>query len=274
MNAVCVDDEAQVLKHIVSSCRMIHLLDNVRGFTNTAAALNWIAEHPVDLALLDIDMPGMSGLQLAEKIRDISSHTSIIFITAFSEYALDAFDVHPSGYLLKPFDQQKLVKEVEWALSIQTSKETSHIIVKTFGHFEIMVNGKTLNFRRSKSKELLAYLVDRRGSGISRQDAFSALWENRPYDIRMQKQMDVVIRSLRDTLQQYGIGHLFELKNRNLRILPELIDCDFYHFLDGETESIHSFFGEYMSQYTWASNTEAWLASAQSKNTVDREAHS
>ena len=212
MNAVCVDDEVQVLKHIVSSCQKIPLLDDVQGFVRPEDALAWATEKQVDLALLDIDLPDMNGLVLAQKLRRIRPEIAIIFITAFSQYALDAYDVHPTAYLLKPFDQTRLAKEVEYALSARTVRKPSHILVQTFGHFEILVDGKTLEFRRSKSKELLAYLVDRRGAGVSRQDAFSVLWEDRLYDVSMQKQMDVVIRSLRDTLQKYGIGDLFERK--------------------------------------------------------------
>ena len=265
MNAICVDDEAQVLNHIVSSCQKIKLLDEVKGFTRPLDALDWLAEHPVDLALLDIDMPGMTGLELAHRIRKNYPDISVIFITAFSQYALDAYEVHPSSYLLKPFDQARLNQEVEYALSGRTSQKTAHIVVQTFGHFEILVDGKALAFRRSKSKELLAYLVDRRGAGVTRQDAFAALWEDRPYDISMQKQMDVVIRSLRDTLQKYGIGDIFELKSRNLRVLPERIDCDMYRFLEGDEDAANAYFGEYMSQYSWASDTEAQLSQLQNQ---------
>ena len=230
MNAICVDDEAQVLNHIVSSCQKIKLLEEVKGFTRPQDALDWLAEHPVDLALLDIDMPGMSGLELAQKKKKNYPDISVIF-----------------------------------ALSGRTSQKTAHIVVQTFGHFEILVDGKALAFRRSKSKELLAYLVDRRGAGVTRQDAFAALWEDRPYDISMQKQMDVVIRSLRDTLQKYGIGDIFELKSRNLRVLPERIDCDMYRFLEGDEDAANAYFGEYMSQYSWASDTEAQLSQLQNQ---------
>lgn len=264
MNAICVDDEAQVLKHTVTACQKMRLLDDVRGFTQPREALDWVEDNPVDLALLDIDMPDMSGLELGEKLQRINPKISIIFITAFSQYALDAYSVHPISYLLKPFDQARLRKEIEYALSVRAADKPAHIVAQTFGHFEILVDGKTLDFRRSKSKELLAYLVDRRGAGVTRQDAFAALWEDRLYDISMQKQMDVVIRSLRDTLQKYGIGDLFELKNRNLRILPELIDCDVYRFLEGDEEAVNSYFGEYMSQYTWAIEREAQLSQIQS----------
>ena len=273
MNIICVDDEIQVLKHTVTTCRQIRLLDDVHGFTCPADALEWAKDNPLDLALLDIDMPDMSGLELAEKLRSIHPRVSIIFLTAFSQYALDAYAVHPTSYLLKPFDQARLAREVDYALSVSTPDRSSHIAVHTFGHFEILVNGKTLAFRRSKSKELLAYLVDRQGAGVTRQDAFAALWEDRPYDVSMQKQMDVVIRSLRETLQKYGIGDLFELKNRNMRILPELIDCDLYRFLEGDPEMVNAYFGEYMSQYTWATNAEARLSQMQSRFAERREAH-
>ena len=69
--AASVDDEAHVLKHTVSSCQKIRLLTDVRGFTQPSEALDWVMTHPVDVALLDIDMPNMSGLELAEKIKKI-----------------------------------------------------------------------------------------------------------------------------------------------------------------------------------------------------------
>ena len=105
--------------------------------------------------------------------------------------------------------------------------------------------------------------MDRRGAGVTRHDAFATLWEDRQYDISMQKQLDVVIRSLRDTLQAYGIGSLFELKSRNLRVLPDMMDCDLYRFLDGDEKTVNAYCGEYMSQYTWARDTEAHLTRIQ-----------
>ena len=109
--------------------------------------------------------------------------------------------------------------------------------------------------------------MDRRGAASQGSMLFTVLWEEKEYDHSMQKQMDVVIRSLRDTLKEYGIEALFELKNRNLRIVPELIECDFYRFLEGEEKSAVPFLGEYMSQYSWASETEAQLSKIMSIRT-------
>lgn len=80
-----------------------------------------------------------------------------------------------------------------------------------------------------------------------------------------------MIRSLRDTLQKHDIGDVFELKNRTLRIRPELIDCDLYRFLEGDMDAVNSYFGEYMSQYTWASDMEAQLTEHQWRIQSGRE---
>ena len=260
MKAICVDDERILMEDTVAMCLELPEIDEARGFVRPEDALEWLDHNAADLALLDIDMPGMNGLELARRIQRINPYIAILFITSFSQYALEAYEVHPTAYLLKPFDQARLTREIEYALSLCRARRPAHIAAHTFGHFEILVDGKTMSFRRSKSKELLAYLVDRRGAGVTRQDAFAALWEDRAYDASMQKQLDVVIRSLRDTLQTYGIGELFELKNRRLRIRPELIDCDLYRFLKGEPDAVSAYFGEYMSQYAWAANTEARLS--------------
>ena len=259
MKAICVDDEIHVMNYTVSVCRSLKLLDDVRGFTHAEEALKWASENRVDLAILDIDMPEMNGIVLAEKIREINPFTSVIFLTAYARFALDAYSVHPSGYLLKPFDENELAREVDYALAGPRKQSSSRISVRTFGSFEMRVDGVPVSFRRSKARELLAYLIDRNGAGITRREAFGVLWEDRPYDQSMQKQLDVVIRSMRDTLREYGIDSIFEMKNHSLSILPELLDCDLYRFLKGDPEAANAYQGEYMVQFSWASETEARL---------------
>lgn len=263
MRAICVDDNAQVLEHIVDSVKGLQLLEDVRGFTHPEDALEWMRDNDVQLILLDIDMPNMNGLELARRMRNIAAKTPIIFITAYSKFALDAFDVHPTGYLLKPFDRERLAREVAYALSDDGVKPPTRIVVHTFGHFDILVNGNNVIFRRSKSKELLAYLIHRHGASISRREAFGVLWNDRNYDLSMQKQMDVVIRSLRETLKQYDADSIFELKSRNLFVLPDRFECDLYRALAGDGEVLKNYFGEYMTQYSWAAQTRERLSQLQ-----------
>ena len=259
MTAICVDDEPLVLQLTLSLFRDLPGFQEVEGFAGPLEALDWLENHTPDIALLDIDMPGMNGLELARRIRDMHPDTAVIFLTGYSEYALDAFQLHASGYLMKPINREKLASEVEYALSGRNRGKASNVFAKTFGNFDLLVDGRPLVFKRSKSKELLAYLVDRHGGNVSRPEAFAVLWEDTFYDRAMQKQMDVVIRSLRSTLEEAGVGEIFEIQSGWMRILPERMDSDLFRFLDGNRKAIQEYRGEYMSAYSWASQTEAYL---------------
>ncbi|MBO7669281.1 MAG: response regulator [Oscillospiraceae bacterium] len=259
MTAICVDDEPLVLQLTLSLFRDLPGFQEVEGFAGPLEALDWLENHAPEIALLDIDMPGMNGLELARRIREMHPDTAIIFLTGYSEYALDAFQLHASGYLMKPINREKLASEVEYALSGRNRVKASNVFAKTFGNFDLLVDGRPLVFKRSKSKELLAYLVDRHGGNVSRPEAFAVLWEDTFYDRAMQKQMDVVIRSLRSTLEEAGVGEIFEIQSGWMRILPERMDSDLFRFLDGNREAIQEYRGEYMSAYSWASQTEAYL---------------
>ena len=142
MRAICVDDEKILMDHTVSMCSELPQIDEVRGFTKPKEALQWLEDNTADLALLDIDMPTMNGIELAMRIKEKSPDTAIIFITGYSHYAVDAFQVRASGYLLKPITQEMLAKDVEYALSGMPKKLASHVLVCTFGNFDVFVDGK------------------------------------------------------------------------------------------------------------------------------------
>lgn len=268
MNAICVDDEPLIQQLVVSLCREMPLLDGAEGFSYAQDALDWLDCNQAEIALLDIDMPEMNGIELAAKIREKYPDNAVIFLTGYAQFAVDAFALHASGYLLKPISREKLYTELEYAImNFQNSvRQPHHIRVQTFGNFMLEVDGTYVAFERSKAMELLAFLVDRQGSGISRMEAFAALWEDGLYDRSMQKQLDVIIRSLRATLQKYDAANIFDAQKGKLRVRPELLDCDLYHFLEGDPAAIYSFRGEYMSAYDWARPTEGYLLQIQMKH--------
>ncbi|MBQ8305396.1 MAG: response regulator [Blautia sp.] len=259
MKVICVDDEDLVLQLTLSLCREIPMVSQAEGFRRPGDALARLKNDPADVAILDINMPEMDGLALAARIKEVCPDISIIFLTGYSEYAVEAFAMHASGYLLKPVSRERLADELAYAAKKNHLQPQAHIQVSTFGEFDIRVDGVIVNFSRSRAKELLAYLVDRQGNSVTRVNAFSALWEDAEYDRAMQKQLDVVIRSLRNTLEEYGISEIFEMHKGVMRICPEMLDCDLYHFLAGDIDAVNSFRGEYMSSYAWASLTEAYM---------------
>ncbi len=259
MRIICVDDENLILQLTVTMCREIPGVDDAAGFSRCDEVLTYLAKNRADIALLDIDMPEMSGLMLAAEIKKIQPDIVVIFLTGYSQFAYDAFQLHASGYLLKPVSKEKLKAEIQYALKLKNTALPSGVKIQTFGNFEITVGGEAVSFGRSKSKELLAYLIDRQGASVSRSEAFTTLWESGTYDRSRQKQLDVIIRSLKDTLNQYGISDILEIKSGIMRIVPEKVDCDLYRFLNGDISAVNAYRGEYMSSYPWADMTEAYM---------------
>lgn len=263
MRAICVEDDRTQRERTVALCGELELFEETIGFATAEEALVWLERETAELAVLDIHLPGIDGMVLARTIRARWPGMAVLFLTADPAFAVEAFSLHVSGYLLKPVTRERFAAELEYALASRRFRAPSHITVQTFGNFGLQVDGRSVNFRRSKARELLAYLVDRQGGSVTRAQIFAALWEDENYDRKKQKQLDVVIRSLRGTLQENGISEILELKSGYLRIRPELLDCDLYRFLKGEMETISAYRGEYLSAYSWSSLTEAYMTQSQ-----------
>ena len=258
MKAICVDDEPLAVEYTLKQCEQLPEIDEAKGFTDAQQALDWLQDHPADLALLDINMPRIDGITLAARIKEMYPKMIVLFLTAYREYALDAYAVHAAGYLLKPVSLAKLAAEVEYACGVR-APVPKHIMVKTFGSFDVFVDGKPVSFKLAKSKEILAVLVDKQGFGVSRPELCATIWEDQLYDRRMQKHLDVYIRSLRDTLRKYGAQAILQMERGILRVDPNSFDCDVYRFYSGDSEAVNAYHGEYMSAYFWASMTEGIL---------------
>lgn len=259
MKIVCVDDEKLVLDLVVRLCRQMPQISEVEGFTGSMEALEYLKNNTADIALLDIDMPDINGIKLAVRIKKMHPDMAIIFLTGYSHYAVEAFKIHANGYILKPIEKERLEDEINHIIAPRKDAEYPHIFAKTFGVFDLLVDGKPVHFARSKSKELLAFLIDSQGAGVKRAVAFAALYEDKLYDRKMQKQFDVVVHSLKTTLDENGISDILEMKAGELRINPDLIDCDLYRLLSGDVRAINSYCGEYMTTYYWASFKEAYI---------------
>ena len=113
------------------------------------------------------------------------------------------------------------------------------------------VNGEKLAFKRSKTKELLAFLVDRNGAGVTVAEIGVALWE-KDEEQKSHNYIHQLFRDLRQSLETVGVEEIFERNNYFYSINPEKIDCDYYTYLKTGKPP---FRGEYMSQYSWAEQT-------------------
>lgn len=249
MIAVAVDDEPLMLSALTKAVQASADITAVADFTSCEDALDFIKSNRVDVAFLDINMRGMGGLSLAEKIIGIHPDCKIIFCTGYEEYALAAFKLHASGYLLKPVSAEAVQAEIDHIIGVrQTEKQ---LVVKCFGNFEVYAQGKPMTFKRSKTKELFAFLVDRNGAGVTVAEIGVVLWENNE-DQKNQNYIHQLFRDLRQSLEAVGAGEIFERNRYFYSVNPLKIDCDYYTYLKtGKPE----FLGEYMSQYSWAEGT-------------------
>jgi two-component system LytT family response regulator len=164
--AVVVDDESLTMEHVCSLLEEIKGVSVAEGYTNPSEAMRKIFENPPDVVFLDIEMPEISGLKLAEMIYQSNFDCEIIFLTAYDEYALEAFRVNALDYILKPITLKTLEGAIQRLekrkVNIIPFKEPQ-LTVKAFGGFNVWVKvnkeEELLKWYTIKSKELFAYLV-------------------------------------------------------------------------------------------------------------------
>jgi hypothetical protein len=133
------------------------------------------------------------------------------------------------------------------------------IFARTFGHFDLFVNGQPVNFSGKKEKELMALLIDRNGGTLSSSEAISYLWENEEASERVAVRYRKLAMGLKNTLTQYGIEHIL-INNHGIRSVDvNAFQCDYYELLKGNEKYKNSFHNVYMADYSWAEDTLATL---------------
>lgn len=114
MNCIIVDDEPlarEAIKLLIDESEVLHLIGT---FNNAASATVFMEHQAVDLIFLDIQMPGLTGIEFA---RTISKKTLVIFTTAYTEYAIDSYEVDAIDYLVKPVEMERFRKAVDKAVA-------------------------------------------------------------------------------------------------------------------------------------------------------------
>lgn len=129
------------------------------------------------------------------------------------------------------------------------------LYIRTFGYFEVFLDGEALLIHNAKAKELLALLVDRRGAFVSQGDIISCLWENDPVNKVTLARLRKTAMLLRNALKEYGIEDLIESRKGLRRLNTKKVECDLYHYLSHKPEYQHLYRGTYMANYSWGELT-------------------
>ena len=254
MKAIAVDDELYMLEALEEAIRASSDIDQVERFSSCSAALAYAMENAIDIAFLDINMRGIGGLGLAEKLIELQPRCKIVFCTGYGEYAVSAFQLHVSGYLMKPITPEDVQKEIDHIKGIKATEKL--LTIKCFGNFEVLHDGEILPFKRKKAKELLAVLVDRNGAGMTAKQICAVLFPDDTDDTKNAAYLRQLVMDLKNTLKTIHAEDVLRHDTPYYRIDTNLVRCDYLSFLETGKPNFH---GEYMTQYSWAEETCAML---------------
>lgn len=261
MNVIVVDDERNAREHMCRLLSSIDCIDDIQSFDDAEPALSWLSEHKTDVAFLDIELYGVSGLEIARRLKLIQPKTNVVFVSGYSQYMADAFSLHASGYMTKPPTLERLKYELNELRRPTPPAVNGRLQLRCFGSFEAFMDGRPVTFSRSKAKEALAYLTHKCGSVCTTRELAAMLFEDQPYDARQRNYMQGIIFSMMSSLKSVGAENAVIKHYNSLAIDPAAVDCDLYRFRQMDAQAVNSFNGEYMLQYSWAEFTVNTLRS-------------
>lgn len=251
MRIIIVDDEPLILEELSYLCKSVADVQVCGTFCNPADALEYARGNPVDFAFLDIRMPGITGLEMLEKLHDIQSNLQAAFVTAYDQYALDAYRKDACDYILKPFGQKEVEHALEKARRVLGTGGEMRIELRTFGRFDLFVNGCAVDFSSRKAKELLAFLVAQKGGMVNMELAIEILWEGEPFDEKVKGKFRKAVMYLRNTLKENGLLWMLRQERGRLCLVQRGISCDYFRLQNADAEAARQFQGEFMAQYSW-----------------------
>lgn len=263
MKILAVDDEIIALEGLVKSIKEADSNAQVFYFRFADEAIKFMEKTICDVAFLDIEMYGINGVTLANKLIQINPNINIIFSTGYGNYRDVAFDIHASGYIIKPITTEKVKKEL---MNLRKPiKASNKLKIDVFGNFEVYFEGKPLKFKYTKTKELLAYLVDRKGALCTIPELMSILFED---DEGHQAYFKSIRKDLIDTISLINCSDAIIIQHGKIGINKENVYCNYFDLLEGKIKLEDVYHGEYMTQYSFGEYTNANLIIKKQNNTL------
>ncbi len=251
MHTITVDDEQPAVNSLLRLLRQVDPCGQHAGMVHTDQFLDYINTHDVDIAFIDVDLYDTDGLSLTKKLAKTHPELNVILYTGHPEFKPNALDLFVSGYRVNPVTRATL----EQALT-HLRYPIRNVRVQCFGFFEVFVNDKPLKFGRKDSKEVFAYLVDRRGAQVSDEMIRYLLWSEDEDNDKKRSYVRNIIYDIRNTFASVGIEEIIISHPRYYCINVNKIKCDYYDWLKGKsvpTVQLH----EYMEQFSsWSLQTK------------------
>lgn len=253
MKTILVDDEAWSINQMKEELTEYKQVEIVGSFEDPREALEFAKQNEVEFALLDIEMPYMNGLELGRRLREMNPKVILIYLTGYENYLKEAIlNLKADYYLLKPYDNKDIEDVVSRALSLSSRME-KRVVIRTFGGFEVYMDGELVHLVNRKAKELLALCVHMEGKHVSMEKAVDTLWEDHPYDSSVKSLYRKAVIYLNSVFRERGITDVFENGRGYCCIRRENVTCDYFDYLAGKREiDVNDESNAYLPEYVWA----------------------
>lgn len=253
MRIIAIDDENPALYLVLDAINEVCPDAEVKGFNDPAELLEYAKDHPIDIAFLDIQIYEVLGTEVALQLKTLQPKINIIFVTAYSNYVSDAMRMHASGYIQKPVSPDDIRREIA-DLRYELPQQSEYLAsAKCFGNFDFYkIDGTPVNFSRAKSKEILAYLICRRGASCNMNELGAILFEDESYDKKKKVYLQRIVFDLTKDLDHAGMSDLIRKSYNSISINPQKLKCDYYDYLNGDASLDRLYDGQFMDQYSWA----------------------
>lgn len=260
MKTIIVDDELWSVDQFKIECEKIDDISLIGYFDNPYDAIDFAKNNLIELALLDIEMPGMNGVELAKELKKIYPEIIIVFVSAYNNYLEQIIKIHADYYLLKPYSKED-IEDVFKRARLLVKRQKKRIRIVTFGQFDVFVDGKPLTFNGKKVKELFALLVDKKGQPLKTEEAFYNLWEGEDYNNDSASKYRKLWARLIEYLDENNLNDLLivDKKSGTKSLNVDIVECDYFKFLQGDLTAIKNFTFMYMTEYWWGEETLANL---------------
>lgn len=235
LRVMLVDDEPSAIKVMELLIRDFENIHIVGMYTSGEKALAAISEDKPDAVFVDMEMPRKNGLEIAAEVTDKHPDTDIVFVTAYSQYAVAAFETSAVDYLLKPVRKERLDKTVNRLektrrRKIRINDVNEQITIQCFRKFMIYISsGKPLRWRTRKVEELMAFFVHNRRKELSKEIIIDMLWP----EIEVEKAnmlFHTTMYNLKKALRQLEGRASLKKVNNGYRLYLNNTACDVDNF--------------------------------------------
>ena len=259
MKILAVDERPEGLKQLSELARRLRPEAELTESASSLQALGFARKTEFDVALLRAELPELGGMDLGRYLVELNPLVNLIYLAGDERLAYEALTIHASGYLLEPLEDGALKRELDDLRHPAAEKAHKRVFAQTFGNFELFVDGKPVNFKYNRTKELVAVLINNRGAQTTNGEIIAKLWEDDGDPEKKISYLSNLRQDLQNTFTKLRLNGIILKQRGSLAVATDRIECDLYDWLEKKQNSKYHYLGDYMNQYSWPEYMHAEL---------------